>query len=194
MFMLMRYATVCTVSRVLINHILRQKPLQEYLMKKTVIKTLAVSALVIGLGTSAAFAKTQGRANSYGYPMGPFSDRNCDGPCFDDGMMRGRGGMGMGIANADIIGTVSAVNEEKSVITVKDFDGNETQIHVNPFTRIHERMNPTDDARRNRKGRDLDDEMTVSDVKAGDYVAVQKMNTESKTVEAARIIVAVKEK
>ena len=126
--------------------------------------------------------------------MGSVSERNFDPKNFGNGMgmgmMKGHGGNG--ISKADLIGSVSAVNAEKSIVTVKDADGKETQVHVNPFTRIRERLTP-DGNKTNRRNLNRDDNiLALSDLKAGDYVAVTKFDSETKTIEASKIIVAEK--
>ena len=107
-----------------------------------------------------------------------------------------------GVENADLLGTITSVNTESKILTVKDADGKETQVHVNPFTRLKERKRPADSdrlpAQKNKKAdrtqnnfpKPENDELELADLKAGDWVAVKKMKAETKTIEAARIIVA----
>ena len=152
-------------------------------MKKSVFTTIAVAALVFGIGTS-AFAKTPSRSNPHAHPMA--SERNCDGR----NPMRGEQG------KADLFGMVSAVSSDNKTLTVKDADGNETQVHVNPFTHVH--ALPTQEERNAATAHKKPDErkfpeesaLSLSDVKVGDWLMVKKLGGETKTLEAARIIVA----
>lgn len=176
-------------------------------MKKTVFTSVAVAALVFGIGSSQAFAKSKEnfRMNPFGHPMGNFSERDFS-PC-NQNMPEMNGhrfdGIGFGgVENADLLGTITSVNTESKILTVKDADGKETQVHVNPFTRLKERKRPADNdrlpAQKNKKADQTqnnfpnpeNDELELADLKAGDWVAVKKMKAETKTIEAARIIVA----
>ncbi|WP_407425885.1 hypothetical protein [Treponema sp.] len=161
-------------------------------MKKSLFTSVAVAALVFGIGTSTAFAKEAGdlRGNPYGHPMNGVSEKDFEPRL--SGPMAGHGGMGIG--GADVFGTVSSISEDKKILTVKDIDGKETEVHVNPFTRINshnEEIEPKDNKKERRHPME---EVKFSDVQKGDYVAVKKMNTETKTLEAAHIIVAKEDK
>lgn len=165
-------------------------------MKKSVITMVAAVAFVFAVGTTSVFAKTPNMGNSFGNQGGPFSERNFNHNNFGNGMMGGHMGFGFGGmeklgGKIDLAGEVTKVDADKSLVTVKDVDGKETQVHVNPFTKIREKFNP--DAKKARKTKRDFDEFTLSDLKAGDYVAVKKMDTETKIIEAARIVVAAKE-
>ena len=75
-----------------------------------------------------------------------------------------------------------------------DADGNETKVHVNPFTRLVQFEKPAErTADTADKRRDLpcleDAGINLKDVKTGNWVAVKKFNTETKTAEAADIVV-----
>ncbi len=165
-------------------------------MKKTVFTTVAVAALVFGLGSSAVFAKDnrfsgQGRQN--------FPQQNEEMP---EGMGMRHDGMGMGMERADLFGTVSAISTEKNTLTIKDADGKETQVHINPFTRLHSL--PTEEERKaafeNKKPGErgnmgerklpFENTLTLADVKVGDWVMVSKLGGETKTVEAGKICIA----
>ena len=167
-------------------------------MKKSVFTTVAVAALVFGMGTSSAFAKTPSHANPFNHPMSPVSERNFmpKNPKAN-GMQKGmnhRPNHNV-MQKADLIGTVSAVNTDTKTITVKDADGKETQVHINPFTHLNaiptpeERKAAAESKKTGEKKSPSKNALTISDVKSGDFVAVKKMDTETKTLEAARIIV-----
>lgn len=169
-------------------------------MKKTVFTTVAVAALVFGLGTSSAFANGKF-----------FSDKNRQNCCPQNGRMPEQmempNGMGMrhggmGMARADLFGTVSAVSADKKTLTVKDADGKETQVHVNPFTMLvslpsaEERKAAFENRKDGERGKmgerklPFENTLTLADVKVGDWVMVSRLGGETKTLEAGRICVA----
>jgi len=85
---------------------------------------------------------------------------------------------GMRLHGASVFGTVTTVSEANGIISVKDADGKEKQIHVNPFTRIVKEANGKMD------------ELKIGDVKAGQWIAVNKFESDTTTVEAQSIFVA----
>ena len=158
-------------------------------MKKTLFTSVAVAALVFGIGTTQACAKSPNNAkqNPYGHPAENVSERNFEMPNHNMMPMLHRHD---GVENADLIGSVTSVNASAGLLTVKDADGKETQVHVNPFTRLHPMPKaPAADEKSEKKRPELN-ELKLSDLKNGDWVAVKKMKTETKTIEAARIVVA----
>ena len=159
---------------------------------KKIVKTIAISALVLGLGTTAAFARSNGKmmGNPYGHPMGNSSEWNMGGRNFGNfNMMMPRGNGG--IKNADLLGTISSVDASKQIVTVKDGDGKETLVHVNPFTRIREfDCEPGKAPAKNNNKRPEINETKLEDLKVGSWVAVSKFDTETKILEASKIIVA----
>ena len=173
-------------------------------MKKTVITTVAVVTLVFGLGTTAAFAKGN-RSWGQNQQNCPQQNRNMPpqmGMQNGMGMNPMMGMMGMGMRQggmkkekADLFGTVSAVSTDKKILTVKDADGKETQVHVNPFTRLHafptaeERKAAFENRKSGEKKMPAENTLTISDVKVGDWVSVTKLGGETKTIEAGRICV-----
>ena len=161
-------------------------------MKKTLFTSVAVAALVFGIGTTQACAKSpnSSKQNQYGHPAENFSERNFDQ--HNQNMMPKMKFQHGGIENAVLLGTVTAINEASSMLTVKDADGKETQVHVNPFTRLHPmpKTPVPDEKSEKEKKRPEFNELKLSDLKNGDWIAVTKMKTETKTIEAARIVVA----
>ena len=85
---------------------------------------------------------------------------------------------GMRLHGASVFGTVTTVSEANGIISVKDADGKEKQIHVNPFTRIVKEANGKMD------------ELKIGDVKAGQWIAVNKFESDTETAEAQDIFVA----
>ncbi len=159
---------------------------------KKFVKTIAVSALVLGLGTTAAFARSNGHmmGNPYGHPMGNFSEWNMGGRNFGNFKMKMPKGND-GIKQAELLGTISSVDASKQIVTVKDVDGKETLVHVNPFTRIRERNCAPGKAPANKNNKRPEiNETKIEDLKVGSWVAVSKFDTETKILEASKIIVA----
>ena len=168
-------------------------------MNKKLFTSVAVAALAFGVGTSSAFAKGNknfhgnpfvnqagGREENFGHHNLPFPMGMHQNPCGMIGEDR----------KADLLGTVSAVDDSKQIVTIKDADGKETQVHVNPLTRIHEMEKPEtkpdseDKNRPNERKWPEINELKLEDLKAGAWVMVKKFDTETKTLEAARIMVA----
>ncbi|MCR4822467.1 MAG: hypothetical protein K5873_06295 [Treponema sp.] len=173
-------------------------------MKKTIIKTVAVTTIFIALGSASLFASGMNRNKGNGR-MGWNNNEEC--PCQDfdfrgpNGRMGGEGMMGpgpMGMNKADLVGTVSAVSPDKKTVSVKDADGKERKIHVNPMTRLHQvqpgsaspaKADATPAERRALRG-PKDNSLLLADVKVGDFVMVMKLGGETETIEAGRIAVA----
>ncbi len=168
-------------------------------MKKTLIKTIAVSSIIAGFGTASVFARSNKNVNPYNHPMGPDSEKGFEYHHSENGRMNHRlpvNGFSMfnPMHGADILGTVTSIDDNKQLITVKDADGNETKVHVNPFTRLVQFEKPAertaDTADKRRELPCLEDAgINLKDVKTGNWVAVKKFNTETKTIEAGHIIV-----
>ncbi|MBQ4378233.1 MAG: hypothetical protein II821_03440 [Treponema sp.] len=165
-------------------------------MKKSLFTAVAVTALVFGLGTSSAFAKA--KQNPYGHPSSENSERSFDPKNFDFQMQKHPMHQGFpgGPQKFDYLGTISSVDTEKQLITLKDADGNETKIHVNPFTRTGSFDLPTGNPCQcgnpncTNKSLPAPDTLKLEELKAGDWIAVKKFDTDTKTVEAAGIIVS----
>ena len=123
-------------------------------------------------------------------------------------------GNGMMI-RADLLGSVSEVNGENKTLKIKDADGNESLVHVNPVTRIckmpsiQERQEKFKEIQENADSKNLpsperfmgmhrgmgqamagENQINLSDVKKGDFVMVTKLGGSTKTLEAGRIVVA----
>lgn len=163
-------------------------------MKKSLFTSVAVAALVFGIGTGSAFANSSSnfRGNPFGHHTGGNFGRNFEmGNHQMPGMGHFHGGIEFG--KSDLLGTVVSVSLDSKTIIVKDADGKETSVHVNPLTRIHnlpEKPSAEEKSERKRGERPEISEVKLADLKKGDWVAVRKMDTETKTIEAARILVA----
>lgn len=151
-------------------------------MKKALIKTIAASALILGLGSS-VFASGR-RQSPHDNPMGHNSEWNAAPQKFSCGAMPHEKG-GAGMKDISLLGTVSAIDTGKQLVTVKDADGKETQVHVNPFTRLvlFEKPGAPGDGKNAN-------EVKIDDIKVGSWIAVSKFENDTKTLEARRIVVA----
>jgi hypothetical protein len=134
------------------------------MMNKKVIRSIAAGALMLSLAAVPVFAN--GRGNGNNRFCGNESERNC---------LPGTG-RGIGMGNAQAMGTVSAVNTKDALITLKNADGKEVQIHVNPATYITLAGN-------------LNKDMALADVKTGDWIAVNTFNTSTTILEAKRVLI-----
>ena len=167
-------------------------------MKRTLIKTFAVSAMIVTITSSAVFAKSYNHGKASRHHFEEFYEsqehsgpRGMGNPVMEHPGMPPMMGFHseLGFLGVDLLGTVSSVSADKKTITVKDVDGKEITVHVNPFTRMHELPSPEKNPDKDRKDR-FNFEVSFSDLKTGDYVAITKMKTETKVIEAAKIIVA----
>ena len=165
-------------------------------MKKTLFMTFALASLFLAFGTSSAFASgnrfsrpnfpkqnTEKSVSSRKMPaqMGiPFS------PQFKASKTKGKAAA----PKADLFGTVSSLSPDNKTISVKDADGKETQVHVNPLTKIKSLpVQAKGQSKENAKKPEKKDS-SFSDLKVGDWVMVSKIGGETKTLEAGRIMVA----
>lgn len=141
-------------------------------MNKTFMKRTAIVITAISLAALPVFAKTGNRGNW----SRDFDDRRGGMPCdgFGAGMGFGRFG---GQDTKQTMGVVSSVNKDNGMITVTDVDGKDTQIHINPATRIIE-----DNTRRPELAE-------IGSIKKDDWVMVSTFNTDTKTSEAAFIFI-----
>jgi hypothetical protein len=158
-------------------------------MKKTLM-IFAAAILLVTVGITAAFAKSQTRGNPYDSERGKSSRKEVsknDLRNAKENVKKTKPGQ---MGQYDLLGTVSSVNADKQIITVKDADGKETLVHVNPFTRVVEFSVRPVDTTPEKRPPEPPKQLKLSDVKTGDYVAVKKMETETKTIEAAKIIIA----
>ena len=180
-------------------------------MKKTLVKSIALGAVIFCLGTASVFAD----GKRFARPNLPQQKNEKSAPSkkmpAPMGLNRTAGGMAnrapkkAASPKVDVFGTVSAVSSDSKILTVKDADGKETQIHVNPLTRVNAIPSQAERAKKleERKTADKNQRaekktppenaparLTLSDVKVGDWVMVQKLGGETKTLEAGKITVA----
>ena len=172
-------------------------------MKKTLVKSLAVTGLVLALGAGPLFAESgkepsrpsvpaqkierprraelpvqKGKRAVAPVPAGrPLPQRSGFAPAAPAGKSLPKRNGFAPARKPDLMGTVSAVSQDNKILTVKDADGKETQVHVNPFTRF---VTLGDKAKKS----------ALSDVQAGDWVVVSRFKGETKTMEASRIVLA----
>ena len=173
-------------------------------MKSTITKSLAAAAILLAVGITPVFAKGNANAknNSNNQQQSQQNQLNQKSAKSD---ATGRAGKNAGgkhggkmLSNPDVMGTVTAVSEKDSTVTIKDADGKETVIHVNPLTRITKIL--TAEEKQALKSADTTNTtttekaaaLTISDIKKGDWIAVAKMETETKVLEAKQIAVQVK--
>ena len=173
-------------------------------MKSTIRKSLAAAAILLAVGITPVFAKgnTNAKNNSNNQQQNQQNQLNQKSAKSD---ATGRAGKNAGgkhggkmLSNPDVMGTVTAISEKDSTVTIKDADGKETVIHVNPLTRITKiltveekealKADDTTNTTKTQKAVSL----TIADIKKGDWIAVAKMETETKVLEAKQIAIQVK--
>ena len=176
-------------------------------MKSTITKSLVAAAILLAVGITPVFAKGNANAknNSNNQQQSQQNQLNQKSAKSD---ATGRAGKNAGgkhggkiLSNPDVMGTVTAVSEKDSTVTIKDADGKETVIHVNPLTKITKIL--TAEEKQALKSADTTNTtnnvttekaaaLTISDIKKGDWIAVAKMETETKVLEAKQIAIQVK--
>ena len=171
-------------------------------MKSTIRKSLATTAIVLAVGITPVFAKGNFNAknNSNNRQQNHMNQNQLDQNLLKQKSTKSTGGRhgGKMLSNPDVMGTVTAISEKDSTVTIKDADGKETVIHVNPLTRITKiltveekealKSDDTTNTTKTQKAVSL----TIADIKKGDWIAVAKMETETKVLEAKQIAVQVK--
>ena len=173
-------------------------------MKSTITKSLAAAAILLAVGITPVFAKGNANAKNNSNNQQQ-SQQNLLNQKSAKSDATGRAGKNAGgkhggkmLSNPDVMGTVTAVSEKDSTVTIKDADGKETVIHVNPLTRITKIL--TAEEKQALKSADTTNTtttekaaaLTISDIKKGDWIAVAKMETETKVLEAKQIAIQVK--
>ena len=171
-------------------------------MKSTIRKSLATTAIVLAVGITPVFAKGNFNAknNSNNRQQNLMNQNQLDQNLLKQKSTKSTGGRhgGKMLSNPDVMGTVTAISEKDSTVTIKDADGKETVIHVNPLTRITKiltveekdalKSDDTTNTTKTQKAVSL----TIADIKKGDWIAVAKMETETNVLEAKQIAVQVK--
>ena len=171
-------------------------------MKSTIRKSLAATAIVLAVGITPVFAKGNfnTKNNSNNRQQNHMNQNQLDQNLLKQKSTKSTGGRhgGKMLSNPDVMGTVTAISEKDSTVTIKDADGKETVIHVNPLTRItkiltvEEKEALKSDDTTNTKKTQKAVSLTIADIKKGDWIAVAKMETETKVLEAKQIAVQVK--
>lgn len=155
-------------------------------MKLNKIRTAAVVAAMAVATTVGAFAQK---------PEG----KGCPRPDFRPGHH-----VPFNFGEKQIMGTISSVNADAQIITITDADGKSRKIHINPLTNIgtlnppknlppKDKM-PEKKADKKDKMRQLPppfffERLEIENLKAGQWVTVQKFNTDTETAEAMNITV-----
>ena len=171
-------------------------------MKSTIRKSLAATAIVLAVGITPVFAKGNfnTKNNSNNRQQNHMNQNQLDQNLLKQKSTKSTGGRhgGKMLSNPDVMGTVTAISEKDSTVTIKDADGKETVIHVNPLTRItkiltvEEKEALKSDNTTNTTKTQKAVSLTIADIKKGDWIAVAKMETETKVLEAKQIAIQVK--
>lgn len=106
------------------------------------------------------------------------------------------------------MGTITDINADTMIITIKDADGKNNKIHINPMThmakmpKFEKSMEKTADndvekktegkERKERKFQKFE-KLTISDLKSGHWICVHRFNTDTETIEASFINVVIPE-
>ena len=175
---------------------------KEITMNKMIFKTCAAGVIAMGLVLLPLSAKDAGRfpdRKDAGRKDGPRAEHNMPSmPAFNGGFFHS----GMMMHGVNLMGTVSAVSTDKQTITLKDADGKENVVHVNPLTKINsfpkEKTAPAAPAEADENAKKADrrpapvpnTSLALADIKAGDWIAVRKFDTDTKVVEASTVAVA----
>lgn len=122
----------------------------------------AATALVIALAATPVFAEGHNKREAEDH--GPFCSKQERED--DEGPECGR---------MSTLGTVSAVDSTASIVTIKNADGKDVQIHVNPYTFIRLTGSRTP--------------QKVTDIKVGDWLGVDVFNTGTTVLEAHHITI-----
>ena len=102
-------------------------------MKKS-IKVLGTTALILAFAAAPALARNNRPSKGNNMPdfaqmnNCPVYAQNCQ-PGFN-GQNKKAGRNGCGIGRISMLGTVSAIDESKSILTVSDIDGVEHKVHI----------------------------------------------------------------
>ncbi len=91
----------------------------------------------------------------------------------------------------NLLGQIDNIDSAKKIITVKDVDGVNHDVHVSDFTKIN-KLNKEPPARDPRQPKDDKPEVSIDDLKKGESIAVYAFETATKIMEAAKILVVEK--
>ncbi|MCQ2610876.1 MAG: hypothetical protein MJ169_03925 [Treponema sp.] len=101
------------------------------------------------------------------------------------------------------LGTITAIDQTASTITIADADGKESVIHVNPLTKIFEIKKPGKDFKAEKapaKDEKAEDKkpafrppvfLDFTDLKTGDWIAMKKYHNGTKIPEAKILLIKV---
>lgn len=132
------------------------------MMNRRFAHTAAATALVLALAATPVFANgSKQKKGENTERLGFFRNEG------EENEMKG--------CKFTTMGTVSAVDSTASIVTVKNADGKDIQIHVNPQTYIQLAGSKT--------------AQKISDIKAGDWLGVNSFNTGTTVIEAKHIFI-----
>lgn len=100
------------------------------------------------------------------------------------------------------MGTVIDVNSDAMIITLKDADGKNRKIHVNPLTHIakipefkkpKEMAEPNAEEKKEPKERNFPkfEKLSISELKTGYWISVHRFNADTETIEASFVNVVI---
>lgn|SRR5574344_549166 len=121
--------------------------------------TAAAAALVIALAATPVFAGGHDKKEAEDHDRFCLEQNDDEKRC----------------ARVSTLGTVSAVDSTASIVTVKNADGKDIQIHVNPYTFIRLAGSKTP--------------QKITDIKAGDWLGIDTFNTGTTVLEARHITI-----
>lgn len=142
-------------------------------MKKAGIRLIAAIAIIMGTSTTSVFA------NGFCFNQSGYGHRNGYNNMQNRGMHYNRSMM-----QTDILGTITAISTDSKIITVKDIDGKESSVHINPITKLLKISKQDTGVRNNNR------QIDFTDIKTGDWVIIRNLYSETKIFEAAEIIVS----
>lgn len=144
------------------------------MMKNKSLKAAGFAVVLLTMAIIPATAKNAKQSRNM--PNQPNRPEMCD----DN--MRNMPGRGMG--HFELIGEVSNIDESKQILTIRDVDGKDHQVHINAFTRSKE-IDVTSTNNNNVKL------CAIKDFSKGDTVVVDSMDTDT-TILEARMVAIVK--
>ncbi len=160
-------------------------------MKKNLVKTMAIGSLLLGLGSAGLFAQGMKGCNCPAWNNGgnqKICRQNLNQRKTNQDLRHPVWGKGQGKNDVDLAGTVSKVEPEKGTLKIKDADGKEHNVHVNPVTRVKE-IAPKAEGNKG-PGKAAPKDLLLADIKIGDFAMVMKLGGDTETLEAGKIKVA----
>lgn len=103
------------------------------------------------------------------------------------------------------MGTVTDINTDTMIVTIKDADGKNRRIHINPMTHMakmpkfekqmekHADNNAENKAEGKERRFPKFEKLSISDLKNGHWISVHKFNADTETIEASFVNVVIPE-